>query len=375
MTAPDLRRLMMPLVLALVAAAFALASPEFLTPRNLSLLLIEMTATAMLAVGMLLTILPGQIDLSAGSGVGLVGGVAAVLIFRAGWPAPAAMLAALLLALVLWTAMGALIMRARIQAFIVTLGGLLVFKGLFWIIIRSSTVPVSRGGETNLLSLLATYFLPPSAGLVLAAVFALAAAVLKLGQRRQRREAGLAVEPGELSFLKVFTLSQLVLLVVLVCNLYRGLPLAFVLLCGQALAVHVIIRHTPFGRHLYAVGGNEEAAVVAGIPVARVVTLAFLLMGAIVALTGFMQTSYAGASTVSVGDLMELDAVAACVIGGASLKGGGGTVAGALFGAAVMATLLNGMTLLAIAPEAKFIARGLVLVGAVLLEVRATRGG
>ena len=370
---PHLRRFMMPLVLGGLAAAFALASPRFLTPRNLSLLLIEMTATAMLAVGMLLVILPGQIDLSAGSGVGLIGGVAAVLVFRAGWPAPLAMLAALALALVLWSAMGALIVRARIQAFIVTLGGLLVFKGLFWVIIRSSTVPVARGGEANLLSLLTTYYLPAPAGLVLAAGFAVTATVLKLRQRRQRREAGLEVESGELSFLRVFTLSQLVLLVVLVCNQYRGLPLAFLLLCVVALAAHVVTRHTPFGRYLYAIGGNEEAAVVAGIAVPRVVTLAFLLMGGVVALTGFMQTSYAGVSTVSVGDLMELDAVAACVIGGTSLRGGRGSVAGALVGAAVMATLLNGMTLLAIAPEAKFIARGAVLVAAVLLEVQAGR--
>jgi D-xylose transport system permease protein len=121
---------------------------------------------------------------------------------------------------------------------------------------------------------------------------------------------------------------------------------------------------------LYAVGGNAEAAALCGIPVKRLIVMAYTLMGALVALTGFMQTSYAGASTVSVGELMELDAVAACVIGGASLKGGRGTVLGTLFGSAVMASLLNAMTLLAIAPEIKYIVRGAVLVSAVLFSLR-----
>src|SRR3954468_23816454 len=159
-----LRDLTMPLVLAALAARFAAASPEFLAPRNLSMLMIELAVTAVLALGMLLVILPGQIDLSAGSGVGLIGGVAAVLVFRAGWPVPVALAAATLLALLIWTAMGELIVRMRVPSFIVTLGGLLVFKGLFWMTIRSRTVPVTRG-EPDLYSALATTYLPPLWGL------------------------------------------------------------------------------------------------------------------------------------------------------------------------------------------------------------------
>ena len=119
--------------------------------------------------------------------------------------------------------------------------------------------------------------------------------------------------------------------------------------------------------------GNEEAAIVSGVPVEKVVIGAFSLMGAIVAITGFMQTSYSGASTTTIGDLMELDAIAACVIGGVSLRGGRGTVLGVLFGALIMACLLNGMTLLAVAPEFKFIARGVVLSLAVWMDVRLSR--
>ncbi|HXG49748.1 MAG TPA: ABC transporter permease, partial [Methylomirabilota bacterium] len=148
---------------------------------------------------------------------------------------------------------------------------------------------------------------------------------------------------------------------------------AFLILCAVAATVHALTRHTPFGRYLYAIGGNEEAAVISGVPTDKVVVLAFTLLGGIVAITGFMQTAYSGASTTTVGDLMELDAIAACVIGGTSLKGGRGSVMGALFGALIMASLLNGMTLLAVSPESKFIVRGLVLGFAVWMDVRFGR--
>ena len=368
-----LRDITMPLVLAALAAGFAAASPGFLSPRNLSMLLIELAVTAMLALGMLLVILPGQIDLSAGSGVGLIGGVAAALVFRGGVPAPAAMGLATVLAMLIWTGMGLLIVRTGIPAFIVTLGGLLVFRGLFWLTIRSSTVPVTQGGEPNLYAALATSYLSRSAGLAVAAVFAACAAGLMWHRRQTRRSGGLDVETAEVAFLKVFVAAQAVLLAVLVCNRYRGVPVVFLILCAVASWAHVLTMHTPFGRALFAIGGNEEAARMAGIPVGRTITLAFTLMGLVVALTGFLQTSYAGAATVSVGELMELDAIAACVIGGTSLKGGRGSVLGTLFGAAVMATLLNGMTLLAITPEWKLIVRGSALVLAVLFDVRGSR--
>jgi D-xylose transport system permease protein len=135
------------------------------------------------------------------------------------------------------------------------------------------------------------------------------------------------------------------------------------------LFVQVATQHTPFGRHLYAIGGNEEAARLSGIPVERTAVAAFVLLGGITALTGFLQTAYGGYSTSTVGKLMELDAIAACVIGGTSLKGGRGTVMGVLFGALIMAVLLNGMTLLAVRPETKLIARGVVLGLAVWMDV------
>jgi D-xylose transport system permease protein len=370
-----LRDFALAIALFAIAAFFTLKVPNlgFISPRNLSLLLIDFAITATLAVGMLLVILPGHIDLSAGSGVGLVGGISAVLMTNHGWNPALAMLAGFVSALLLWWAMGTLIVRQHIPAFIITLGGLLVFKGLFWLVIASHTIPVSVGGKPNLYSSLTTYYLPPVAGYVLGCLIVAAVIVLQMRSRAQRQAHGFSVEDNELTILRLFIAAQLIFLFVVVTNQFRGVPLPALILGAVAFSVWLLTQHTPWGRHLYAIGGNEEAALVSGVPVERATIAAFTAMGAIVALTGLMQTAYGGASTTTVGELMELDAVAACVIGGTSLKGGRGSVLGVLFGALIMACLINGLTLLAVPPEIKFIARGAVLIAAVWMDVRLAR--
>jgi len=378
--APNLRDLSMLATLALIWIFFAVREPLFLSSRNLSLLMIELSVTAILALGMLLVILPGHIDLSAGSGVGLFGGIAAVLISRPSmwlpgplghpWPAPLALAVVMVLGVAVWAGMGTLIIRQRIPAFIITLGGLLVFKGLHWLVIQNQTIPV---GHDNLYAALTTFYLRPVLGLILAAFIVFALVYARLAARGRRVKYGFAVDDREMTFLKLFIAAQVIFLLVLITNQYRGVPLPAIVLGATALFVYVLTQHTPFGRYLYAIGGNEEAAVISGVPVERVVIGAFALMGLIVAITGFMQTAYAGSSTSTVGELMELDAIAACVIGGTSLRGGRGSVLGVLFGALIMASLLNGMTLMAVSPEMKLIARGLVLALAVWMDVRLSR--
>ncbi len=368
------RELSMLVALVAIWAFFAWQEPVFLSARNLSLLSVELAVTAVLALGMLVVLLPGQIDLSAGSGVGLAGAVAAVLVFWHDVPAPVAILIATIGAVLVWSAMGALIAIERIPAFIMTLGGLLVFRGLHWLVIENQTVPVVEGGSQNVYSLLTTYYLPDVAGYVLAGLAVAAIVASALNARKRRQSHGFPVDDGELTFLKLFVLAQFVFLVVIVTNGYRGVPIALVILGLVAVLVHQLVTNTPFGRYLYAIGGNEEAAAVSGVPVRNTIIGAYAIMGGIVALTGFMQTAYSGASTSTVGSLMELDAVAACVIGGTSLRGGRGTVLGVLFGALIMASLLNGMTLMAVSPEAKYIARGAVLALAVWLDLRLGKG-
>ena len=371
--APGARNFSMALALLAVCGFFTVASPQFLSARNLSFLAMEVSITGTLALGMLVVILTGQIDLSVGSGVGLLGGLASVLIMKHNWPAAPAMGAALVAGVLIWSAMGAVIVRQKIPSFIITLGGLLIFKGLFWLEIKNATVLVAPGGTENLYSLLTTYYLPAAPGYILAALVLGGLIMAQLRSNRRRREYGLAVDDPELVFLKLFLTGQFLFLFVFVANQFRGIPLPVLILGAVAFVLFIVSNHTPFGRYLYAVGGNEEAALISGVPVGKVVIVAFSIMGAATAITGLMQTAYAGASTTTIGDLMELDAIAACVIGGASLRGGRGTVPGVLFGALIMACLLNGMTLLAVSPEFKFIARGAILSLAVWMDVRLNR--
>jgi D-xylose transport system permease protein len=370
----SIRELALPMSLVMICVVFSTLSPHFLTARNLTMLMIEFSITAVLAIGMLMVILTGQIDLSVGSGVGLIGGIASVLVFRHHFSAPVAMTVGICVALALWTTMGSLIVLQKMPSFIITLGGLLVFKGLFWLVISSSTIPVVAGGQSNLYSILATYYISPFMGWVIAAIGIAVAGVAKYRARQQRRLVGLSLVPWGETFISWLVLAQAVILAVIVCNQYRGIPLSLMILVVFGIVIDFICRHTTFGRYLYAIGGNEEAAFLSGIPVARIVIGAYAILGFIVGMTGFLQTSYSGASTSTVGDLMELDAIAACVMGGASLKGGKGTVAGVLLGALIMACLLNGMTLLAVSPEKKFIARGLVLALAVWVDIRLGKG-
>lgn len=364
----------MAIALVVIWAFFAYATRlNFVSARNLSNLAVELSITAVLALGALLIIVAGQIDLSIGSGVGLFGGVAAVLITLYHWPASTAMLLAAAMAIIVWLLMGTLIVTQRIPAFIITLAGLLVFCGLHWKVINSVTIPVAVGGQSNLLSTLTTWYLPPHWGWGLATLVCVLIGYGLWNTRRRRQEFGFTLEPAAVAISKFLILSQLVAIFVVVCNQYRGIPLSALILAVTALIMAVLTKQTRFGRYLYAIGSNEEAALVSGVPVRKTVITAFGIMGFIVALGGFMQTAYAGASTTTIGELLELDAIAACVIGGTSLRGGRGTVLGVIFGALIMASLVNGMTLMALPPETKYIARGSVLALAVWLDMRLSR--
>lgn len=368
----SMRDVSMLIALFLTTAYFAWMDSTFVSSRNLSQLAIELAATAVLGLGMLLIILPGHIDLSVGSGLGLAGGVAAVLIVHHEVSAPLALILTTLFCIGVYAAMGAIVVYERVPAFIITLGGLLVFKGVHWLVIENKTVPVVKGGEENIYSVLTTYYLPPSLGTISACIIVGLLGFTMYRSFTKRRKQGLEAD-FEAAFLKWFLSAQVIALFVLVMNQYRGVPLSAVVLGLTAVAVHVVCNHLKLGRYLYAIGGNEEAAVVSGVPTKTVVVTAFAIMGVIVAIAGFLQTAFAGASTTTTGQLMELDAVAACVIGGTSLKGGRGDVVGVLFGALIMATLLNGMTLLAFSPETKFVARGVVLALAVWMDIRLGR--
>ncbi len=347
------------MVAALVAIWIAfsiLTGGTFLLPRNLALLARQMSVTAILAAGMVLVIVAGQIDLSVGALAGLCGALAALAYTRAGWPLAVAFGVALAAGALLGCLEGGLIAWLRVPPFIVTLGGMLLFQGALLGLTGGISVSPPRP-----FLIVGQAYLPRAAGWALAG--AIAAVALGLALRGR---------PGGKRWAR-FGVALLALAFVAVMNAYQGVPLPVLLVLGVAALLAAVARHTPFGRHLYAIGGNREAAFYSGIPIERRLVGTFTLMGGLAGLAGVVLTARVGSATPNAGQLMELDAIAAAVIGGASLVGGQGTVWGALLGALVMASLDNGMSLLNTEAFWQPILKGSILVAAVAVDL-AGRG-
>lgn len=352
----DWRTLTMVLALVVIWIVFAVTTDgTFLSPRNLGLLARQMSIVALLASGMVLVIVAGQIDLSVGAMSGLLGAIAAVAATRLGWPVPAAYALAPLLGMAFGALQGTLVARLRIPPFIVTLGGMLVFQGALLGLTRGITVTPPPAflviGQT---------YLPRGLAWGLQALVMLAlvrAAFAVSGAARMRRLLVAASLP-------LFTA---------VMDAHAGVPLPVLLLAVVAATLTVVATRTPFGRHLYAIGGNREAAFYAAIPIEQRIVGVFALMGALCGVAGLVLTARVGAATTDAGRMMELDAIAAAVIGGTSLLGGRGSVAGAILGALVMASLDNGMSLLDTEAFWQPILKGAILVAAVAADM-AGRG-
>jgi D-xylose transport system permease protein len=334
---------------------FATTHGMFVSPRNLALLARQMSVTSLLAVGMVMVIVTGEIDLSVGAMAGLLGGAAAIAFEKAGWPLALAFLAALGLGALLGLLQGSLVAWLRVPSFIVTLGGMLVFGGT----LLGITGGVSISPGRSFLFVGQTY-LPKAAGWALAGLIAvlLAAAAMRASGPTRWRRLGLA------AVAIVFTA---------VMNAYAGIPLPVLLVLLVASLFSIVSQHTPFGRRLYAIGGNREAALYAGVRIQRHVAGVFTLMGFLCGAAGIVLTARVGSATSDAGRLMELDAIAAAVIGGTSLLGGRGTVWGALLGALVMASLDNGMSLMNTEPFWQPILKGAILVAAVAADMAGRR--
>jgi D-xylose transport system permease protein len=327
----------------------------FLRPRNLSLLARQMSVTSILAVGMVLVIVAGQIDLSVGAMTGFLGAIAAILYTNEDWPLLGAFLAAMALGALAGFLQGNLVARLRIPPFIVTLGGMLLFQGSLLGITGGVSVTPPR---TFLL--VGQSYVSKGLGWGLAAAAALALAFLaarSTGATRWRYAFFAALSLG-------FTA---------VLNAYEGLPFPVLLVLVLAALLTVVALHTPFGRHLYAIGGNRDAAFYSGISIERHIVGVFTLMGLLAGVAGIVLTARVGSASADAGRMMELDAIAAAVIGGTSLLGGQGTVWGALLGALVMASLDNGMSLMNTEAFWQPIIKGLILVAAVAVDMAGRR--
>jgi D-xylose transport system permease protein len=325
----------------------------FLHPINFSKLLQQMAVTGVLAVGMLLVIVAGQIDLSVGSVVGLVGGVLA-LSMAGGYGFAPAIALAVLAAVTVGLLQGGVVAYAGVPAFIVTLGGLLAWRGLVFILTKSETIPI----QDPTFKSVGRDLLTPAAGYAIGALSIAGLIWRDVRRRRARRRHGLDVGSAGASVARVVAASIVVAAFVKYMELQGGVPIPVVVLFAVLLVGTFLTRNTTFGRYLYAIGGNPDAARLSGVGVRRYILAAYGVMGALVGVAAVLHTSRLQSGSPSEGVLMELDAIAACVIGGASLMGGRGTVFGAFVGALIMASLDNGMSLMNVEDPLQDIIKG-----------------
>jgi D-xylose transport system permease protein len=339
----------------------------FLHPNNFSNLLQQMSVTGVLAVGMLLVIVAGQIDLSVGSVVGLAGGVAAMV--QDEWGLVGALGAALVVGTLVGATQGSLISYANIPAFIVTLGGLLAWRGVILGLSEGATIPV----RLPFFRWLGVGKLPQGVGVALAAVAIAAVAFLTVSRLRARKRHELSVPGVGSTALRILVPAALVVLFIYWMNMGGGMPVPVLVLLAVAVLGGFLTQNTTFGRYLYAIGGNPDAARLSGINIRRYILAAYCVLGLLVGVASLLHTGRVGSASPDAGTLMELDAIAACVIGGTSLMGGRGTVSGAVVGALIMASLDNGMSLLNVENYTQYIVKGAVLVAAVGFDMLGRR--
>jgi D-xylose transport system permease protein len=357
--------------LVVVWIFFQSLNGNFLSARNLSNLLLQTAVLGTLAVGMVMVLILGEIDLSVGAIAGVSAALLALLITDHGWPAWAAIVIALLLGAAIGLAHGLIIVAAGIPSFIVTLAGLLVWQGVqLWLVGDGGEIPI---GDQTIRSIASSY-LVPAFGWVLAVLVIAGFAALRLVRRTRLIKNGLPAASPSSEVIAVAAVAVVVLAVTWVLNSYFGIPWVFVLLLALVAACGVLITGTTFGRHVVAIGGNREAARRAGIPVRRTVLLVFALISAIAALAGIIEASRQfSASNALGGGTLQLNAIAAAVIGGTSLFGGRGRVYHAILGALVVGSVQNGLDLLGEPAAVKNIATGVILVVAVVLDALGRR--
>lgn len=354
------------IAIALIWAFFTWQSEgAFLTSRNLSNLLRQMAITAMLASGMVFVIIAGEIDLSVGSMLGLLGGVAAVLDVSFQLPFALNLVIVLSLGLLLGLFNGYWVAYLRVPSFIVGLAGMLVFRGILLAVTDGSTIAV----ESESFVAFGQAYLPITAGNIMAVLLFVLLVVLSLRSRANRVRYQLAVPPLWQEIGKLAAIAIIIAGFVTVLNSYEGIPVPVLIMLIILGAFSFMARNTVFGRRIYAVGSNLEATRLSGVNTRLVKMALFGLMGLMCALAGLTNTARLAAGSPSAGNMGELDAIASCFIGGTSMRGGSGTVLGAIIGALIMASLDNGMSMLSVESYWQMIVKGSILLLAVWVDV------
>jgi len=351
-----------------------LTDGKLLLPNNMASLVQQNAYVMILAIGMVIVIVAGHIDLSVGSVVAFLGGTVALLMKNAGLP----WLVAVLLGLVLGAAVGAWqgfwVAYVGIPAFIVTLAGMLIFRGLAIVLVGVTVaglpdpfVRISNGSLPNFLGYVANRDMVT---LVLGLITIAAIVASQIRARRSLMKHELATEPLAVMIGKLVLFSALIgALAWVLAGSRGGAPIVLLIVGALILAYSFVMGRTVFGRHVYAMGGNLHAAILSGVDTRRVNFMIFVNMGVLAGIAAIITTSRAGAANASAGNMYELDAIAACFIGGTAVTGGVGRVSGAIIGALIMGVLNMGLSIMAVDPAWQQAIKGLVLLLAVAFDL------
>ncbi|HEY7692680.1 MAG TPA: hypothetical protein VH816_10105 [Gaiellaceae bacterium] len=363
-----------PVIIALgfVVLAFALWAPNFFTPVNFSNLIGQLAGTCMLAYGVVFVLLIGEIDLS----IAFVSGIAGVLVARLQLPTGAHLPGwlCILIALVATTLIGAfqgtIVARIGVPSFVVTLAGLLIWQGVILQSIPQGVIVI----QDHLINDVYGYFFSDTAGWIMGVVISAIYLVVTLGSALSGRRHGIAIRDPLMLVFKCVAIPAIVLVTVWICNKDRGVPFALLLVVAMLLILTFLAKRTTFGRHVYAVGGNAEAARRAGINVARIRILVFMISGFMSGLGGIVLAARLNSVDLNAGGgTLLIDAISAAVIGGTSLFGGRGEVRNALIGSALIATIANGMNIKGYSTGTIYIVTGAILLLAVTFDTIARR--
>lgn len=376
------------IALALIWILFwILTDGIFLKPRNISNLFRQASIISFLATGMVLVIVLGNIDLSVGSVVGFLSAITAFLQVKVFYdmmpklfPRMAetghgimstifTIIVVLILAALIGVFQGSLIAHLRIPAFIVTLGGMQIFRGGVLGVTQGKTItPIE-----NSLVQIAQGYVSKGLGWIIALAVVGIIFLMTIVGRNQKKTYGFDVPAMWKDILKATTISAIVVAYVVIMNDYRGIQIPVLILAGVALLISYVSTNTRFGRYAYAVGGNLEATRLSGINIKKTIFLVHVLMGVLAGVAGIILTGYVAAGTVNAGQNYELETIASCVIGGTSLMGGKGTIIGAMVGSLIMASITNGMSVMNMDIFWQYIVKGMVLILAVYVDVLSNK--
>ena len=346
-----------------------------LRPMNITNLLMQQSYILIMAMGMLVVIVTGYVDLSIGSVVAATGAFSAVLMIDNKMSVAAGVVLVLLLGVLIGAGHGFFISVVDIPPFIVTLAGMLIYRGACQVILRGETKArfpeIFRNITTGYLSY--KVFNIEIISIILGAAVILFLIYSEFRDRRSKQKYNLVVQPLQFAIAKLAIISAFVVFLTYALSNYNGIPIIFVIVVVLACLYTFILKNTIVGRHIYAVGGNQIAARLSGINVKKIKFIAFTNMGLMSALAGLAFAGRTDSATPRAGVGYELDAIAACYIGGASTSGGIGTIVGGIIGAMVIGILNNGMSIMGMPIDWQNIVKGLVLIAAVCFDLYAKK--